>query len=284
MKTLLIATDFSAGATHAAQYGYNLAEQLKADVILCNAVLIPSQIPQVGMVVWPVDNYDSYLDSSVNELEMLKDQLEKSTEKFTYKPAITCVTQAGYINDLVLELIDNNEIALVVIGTHGSSGLSTFLMGNHSRSMIDHVNRPLLLVPPKVSMKPVRKIIFAADFKNAKDDLITFYALILLAKTLEAEIILAHIYHDKLNSPDDNEWVKQSLTDLALSSHYPNISFKYLQSDKTEHGLQALCKQEGSDLLAMIHQPHTFIDSLLHGSHSHYMANHSSIPLLIFPG
>ena len=284
MKTLLIVTDFSAGAAHAAEYGYHLAQQLKADVILCNAVLIPSDIPQAGMVAWPVDNYDSYLDSSTNQLEVLKDQLEISTEKYAFKPAISCITNAGHINDLVLELIGKNEIAFVVMGTHGSDGLSTFVMGNHSRSMIDQITRPLLLVPPKVSMKPVRKIIFAADFKNAKDDLITFYALILLAKTLKAEILLTHIYKENQNSSDDNDWVKESLTNLAVSSNYPDISFKYLQSDNIEEELQALCDQEAADILAMIHQPHGFIDSLLHRSHSQYMANHSSIPLLIFPG
>lgn len=284
MKTVLISTDFSAGAAHAAEYGYHLAQQLKADVMLCNAVLIPSDIPQAGMMAWPVDNYNSYLDSSTNQLEILKDQLVISTEKFDFKPAISCFTDAGSINDLVLDIINKNEIAFVVMGTHGSSGLSTFLIGNHSRSMIDHVTRPLLLVPPKVSMKPIRKIVFAADFKNAKDDLISFYALILLAKTLHAEIILAHIYPEKLNSPDDNEWVKQSLTNLAVSSHYTHISFKYLQNNKTDNGLKALCIEEDADVLAMIHQPHTFINSLLHGSHTQYMASHTDIPLLIFPG
>lgn len=284
MKALLIATDFSTGATHAAEYGIHLAQQLKADVTLCNAVLIPSDIPQAGMMAWPVDNYNSYLDTSTNQLKLLKDQLTVSTEKSAFKPAISCVADTVPINDLVLDIIKKNEISFVVMGTHGSSGLSTFLMGNHSRSMIDHVTRPLFLVPPKVSIKPIKKIVFAADFKNAKDDLISFYALILLAKTLDAEIILAHIYHEKLNSPNDNEWVKQSLTNLAVNSHYTNISFKYLQNDKTEDGLKALCMEADADILAMIHQPHTFIDSLLHGSHSHNMAHHTAIPLLIFPG
>lgn len=284
MKTVLIATDFSAGAAHAAEYGYYMAQQLKADVILCNAVLIPSDMPQVGLVVWPIDNYESYLESSTNQLEILKDQLETSPEKYSFKPMVMCSSKTGSVNNLVIELINKHEIALVVMGTHGSSGLSTFLMGNHSKSMIDHTVKPLLLIPPKVPVKPIKKIVFAADFKNAKDDLVSFYALILLAKSLQAEIVLTHIYHEKLNSPEDNEWVKQSLTKIAVDSDYTRISFRYIQNTKTEHGLQVLCIEEEADMLAMIHQPHSFIDSLIHGSHTHYMANHTSIPLLIFPG
>ncbi|MDB5013956.1 MAG: universal stress protein UspE [Daejeonella sp.] len=284
MKTVLIATDFSDGASHAAEYGYNLAKQLKADVILCNAVLVPADVAQVGMVVWPADNYEAFLDSSTKQLEILKTQLRTQSDKRDFKPDISCIIQVGSVNDLVNGIIEKHEIALVVMGTHGSSGLSTFLMGNHCRSMIDYAARPLLLIPPQVAIKPINKIVFAADFKNAKDDLVSFYALILLAKTLQAEIVLAHIYHDKLNTPENNEWVKQSLTKLAISSHYTNISFKYIQNDKTKYGLQNLCKQEEADVLAMIHQPHNFIDSMLHGSHTQYMANHTSIPLLVFPG
>jgi len=33
MKTFLVATDFSANARHAAEYGYNLAKQIKANII-----------------------------------------------------------------------------------------------------------------------------------------------------------------------------------------------------------------------------------------------------------
>jgi len=41
MKTLLIATDCSANAWHAAEYGYRLASHLGANLILCNAFIVP---------------------------------------------------------------------------------------------------------------------------------------------------------------------------------------------------------------------------------------------------
>jgi nucleotide-binding universal stress UspA family protein len=47
MKKILIATDFSANAKHAAEYGYAIASQLKAGVILCNTSLITGLSPNI---------------------------------------------------------------------------------------------------------------------------------------------------------------------------------------------------------------------------------------------
>ncbi len=69
MKTVLISTDFSNIATHAAEYGYNLAKQIKADVILCNAVIVPAEIPQAGVVVWPMEEYSVLMEESAGELQ-----------------------------------------------------------------------------------------------------------------------------------------------------------------------------------------------------------------------
>ena len=41
MRSILIATDFSRNATHAAVYGYRLAARLGVDVTLAHTQLIP---------------------------------------------------------------------------------------------------------------------------------------------------------------------------------------------------------------------------------------------------
>ena len=66
MKKILIATDFSANAAHAAKYGYAIASQIKADVVLCNAFIVPAEVPQAGMLVWPQLEYDELVESSAS--------------------------------------------------------------------------------------------------------------------------------------------------------------------------------------------------------------------------
>jgi hypothetical protein len=53
MKTILLATDFSESSKDAARYGYALACQIKAKVVIVNAMIIAAEIPQTGFVTWP---------------------------------------------------------------------------------------------------------------------------------------------------------------------------------------------------------------------------------------
>ncbi|WP_431200608.1 universal stress protein [Mucilaginibacter sp. P25] len=44
MKTILVPTDFSAQAKNAASYAVNIAQIIRAGVILCHAIKVPDEI------------------------------------------------------------------------------------------------------------------------------------------------------------------------------------------------------------------------------------------------
>jgi nucleotide-binding universal stress UspA family protein len=283
MKKFLFPTDFSANAMHAAVYGYNLAEQVKARVILCNAVIIPAEMPQSGMIAWPMEESDILLQDSNAELKRIKSHLENVTREDGYHPTISYLNGSGRVIDIVNHMVDSQEIDLIVIGTHGSSGLSTLLLGNHSRQMIDVVTGPLLLVPPAAPIKEIKKIAFATDFTNPAEDLKCIYSLITLARPLNAEILLTHIHNEKAETPDFQKWVKEFVTDLSNKADYPHIYYRVVKSGNTGAGLDWLCEHGGIDILAMVHRTHNFIDSLFRGSQTQKMAGHIPVPLLVFP-
>ena len=112
MKTLLIPTDFSPNAKHAVEYGYKLAKQIKANVILCNAVIVPAEMPQAGFIAWPMEDYDVLIDESTEELKKLKADLAHDKDAFT--PLISCFNEAGTTADVVNGIIAKKNIDLVV--------------------------------------------------------------------------------------------------------------------------------------------------------------------------
>lgn len=281
MKTFLITTDFSANARHAAEYGYSLAKQIKANIVLCNAVVVPAEIPQAGLVVWPMEEYDTLMDDSAHELEKLKTLLEQNSAGF--QPSVSYINETGVLTDLVDNIIIEKNIDLVIAGAHGSSGLSSFLLGNHSRNMIESATKPLLLIPTSAPIRPVKKIAFATDFKQPEDDLKSIYALIPLAKLLNCEILLTHIYDEKQQSPGFEKWIKQFLTELSNKANYPHIYYRLVKNNRADNGLDWLCEHGQIDVLAMVHRKSNFLSTLLKGSHTQKMAAHIPIPLLVFP-
>ena len=282
MKKLLISTDFSDRATHAAEYGYNLGRQIKSDIILFNAFIVPAEMPQATRIAWPMEDYASLKLESSDHLQHLKVHLKSKNETGGFQPTISCISEAGTVVDLVNDIDLSENIDLVIIGTHGSTGLNTLLLGNNCRKMIDRISRPLIMVPPEAQIAPIKKIAFATDFKHPKEDIISFHKLVSIAMLLNAEILIVYIYNEKDFSSEFTGWVNNSLLELSHKSYYKNINYTSILNNQTENGLDWLCEHGQIDMLSMVHRPQNFIESLITGSDTQKMAHHISIPLLVF--
>ncbi len=283
MKTLLISTDFSKTATHAAAYGYNLARQIKANVILSNAVIVPAEIPQAGVVVWPMEEYNILMEDSDNELKSLRMELESKNSGDGFNPTVKIINETGRLTDVVNVIVKEHEVDMVIMGTHAEDGLSTLILGNHIRQMVDSSVKPLLVVPQTAHLTSVKKIAFATDFKQPEKDLESIYNLVPFARLLNAEILITHVNREKYQPDDYQNWLKQFLTDLSNKADYPHIYYRIIKDSNTESGLDWLCKHGYIDMLAMVHRTHGFFDRLLNGSHTQKMASHITIPLLVIP-
>ncbi|HTE00123.1 MAG TPA: universal stress protein [Mucilaginibacter sp.] len=283
MRPLLVATDFSANAKHAAEYGYHLAVQLKTNLILCNAFIVPAEVPQAGLMTWPVDEYQEINKESAEELSMLKDILQKSDQDFGFKPVINYVNETGELTSVVNELVGHEDVQLIIMGTHGNNGLSTFLLGNHSRKMIDEAKCPLLLIPASAPVAPIKMIAFATDFKHIEKDLENIYKLIELARPLNAELLITHINFQNWPDQELRDTLEQLLVDISNKADFPKIYYRIVKSDQPEKGLDWLCDHGQVDMLAMVHRKHNLIEKILTGSHTQKMAAHINIPLLVIP-
>jgi len=51
------------------------------------------------------------------------------------------------VADTLLAMAREREAAVLVVGSHGISGLRTRLLGSVSRRVIEHCDRPVLVIP-----------------------------------------------------------------------------------------------------------------------------------------
>ena len=283
MKTILIATDFSDNSKAAVSYGYELARLVKLDIILCNAIIVPAEMPHAGVVVWPMEEYDVLMKESKAELLRLQAELEQAVTPDDFKPKVTCISEAGVVSEVVKTLAADHNIDMILIGVHAGKGLSQFILGNHVHSLIDNTPKPLLLVPSGAVFKPVKKIAFATEFKHPEHDLKTIYDLIYWAKMFNSEVLLAHVTDKKIESGQLTESLDDYLLDISNKADYPNIYYRLIKSENIEEGLDWLCEHGQVDMLAMVHQPHNLFAELFKGSHTKKMADHMHLPLLVFP-
>jgi len=104
-----------------------------------------------------------------------------------------------------------------------------------------------------------------------------------MARLLNADILLTHIYDKKDTTPEFQQWIKRFMIELSNKADYPHIYYRLVNSTDTESGLEWLCEHGQIDMLAMVHRSHNFIDSLFRGSQTQKLAGHIPVPLLVFP-
>jgi nucleotide-binding universal stress UspA family protein len=283
MLTLLLATDFSANSKAAARYGYQLAMQTKANVVLCNAVIVPAEVPQADMALWPADEFDLLIHDSEEVLKDFIKELEALAPTDGFKPKITCITEPGLVTDVLASTAAKHHADIIITGTHSGGNLSRFLVGDHASQLIENSQVPVLIVPANPSLQPIRKIAFATELVNMERDLKPICDLITWGKLLNAEIIITHIADEKYEAFKFQKDLAESLLSLADKSHFPDIHYRMIKDNKVEDGLEWLSEHGQLDMLAMVHQHRNLFAELFGHSHTKKMAANLQLPLMVFP-
>lgn len=285
MKTILVLTDFSQAAYNAAVYALKLAKFLKADIKLCHAFNVPAEAPMAAQVAWPLENYSSLKIETDEELHFIEEQLLKELgiqkESSGFQPVITFVSEVGSVTEVARNLVNEQKMPLVVMGTSGTGGLSLFLAGSNCREMIDKACFPLLLVPSGATFKNIGKIGFATDLSGQDIDVI--HSLAMVARMFNAEILISHVTDEKFEHQEHQHQIDSFLNEVTCKINYGKIYYRHIKQRSVDSGLDWLTEHGQLDMLSMVHRQHNVFSRIFVHSHTQKIARHIELPLLIFP-
>ena len=282
MKKILIPTDFSVPAENAAHYGLELAKVLKADVLVCNAVKVPADVPMAAQLAWPLMDYADLKNEVSGDLDaMVKTLINTCSSEEPYCPELTYETSPGTVCEVVSELVKGRKIDLAVMGIAGAGGLTQFMLGSNSKEMIEKAEIPLLLVPYEANFKKLRKIAFATDFDD--QDIASLQFIAELAAPFDAGIIIVHITNKEIRPGSALQAkIHAFIERIAREVVYPQIRFEYVWNIDTDNGLEWVAEQKVLDMIAIGHRRHNLLERIFKGSHTQKLSRHTKIPLLIF--
>lgn len=149
---VLIAVDNSRFSEHAAKYGFDMARAYQAEVGLVH-ILEPIVFPPAGpdgITGMPLEV------SAVDDIELIKAQRESSEniidstiQKFGTGLQVTQFTEYGSTADSIINCGKEFNADLIVLGTHGRTGLDRLFMGSVAEHVVRHSEVPVLVVPLK---------------------------------------------------------------------------------------------------------------------------------------
>ncbi|MFC4213056.1 universal stress protein [Pedobacter lithocola] len=184
IKNILLLTDFSANANHIAAYAYDFAKKIQANITLCNAVTIPSELPSSGLILWPVESPEVIQNRSEVNLNKLRVHLRERDQSHMKKPQLTIINQSGSLHDVVAEIISDTPIDLLAMGTHDNNSMDSFLKIDQARKMIDSLQAPVLIIPLRSKFEPIRSIYFASDLSDLPGDSVFLSQLVKLSRSV----------------------------------------------------------------------------------------------------
>ena len=197
LKNILFATDFSPAADAAAPFAIQIARSYGAKVY--------------GVHVNPFDNYTSaapeawaaMAEAAERETKERSQRLNEQLKGIEHE----VVMGEGNIWEVISNLIKQKEIDLIILGTHGRTGLEKALLGSVAEQILRQAPCPVLTVGPHVTVQPEKAaemsaILYATDL--ATDSPAAAQYAISLAQENQAHMALLYV----IENPKTGELVQ----------------------------------------------------------------------------
>lgn len=286
MKTIAVLIDFSERSEHAAKYALHLAKKIKANILLFNAFLVPADMPMAaGQVAWPVYEYDEIKADAEKSLKSFCNKLKRGSKEKplpgTFLPAITWQCEEGPVVNAIATLESNKAVRLLVAGTHGSDAITSFVLGNNCRELIDDARFPLLLVPENASFKNLDHIIFATDLDLNDIDYIN--AVAGLANEFTADVTVVNVNPETGADAKHNKSENAFMQEMVQKVKYKRSSFRNIPNQNVKKGIAWALENEKPDMLVMVHRKSSLFDLFFKSSVTKKIASNTTIPLLVYP-
>ena len=200
LKKILFLTDFSWASDTAIPFVREIAAQYEAKVIALH-VAVPDPLNNMTPES-PSAAFESQRDYALAEMKKVEAQFAGILNQVV-------VTPGNNVWSVVRSILQAEPIDLILVGTHGRTGLPKLLMGSTAEEVFRRSSVPVMTVGPSVIPAEAgwQRILFASDFTAEAGAAAPFA--VSFAEENNAQLILLHII-ETMGSRKDNKY--QALT------------------------------------------------------------------------
>ncbi len=206
VKNVLFATDFSATSEAALPYAAAICRRFGSTLHIVHVLSDASLLLVTGGVDY-VSMGTIYEDAHTEAKEKL-DEIASRLEGIPQRSYV----RHGQVWRSLNGIIEDNQVDMIVVGTHGRTGLGKLLLGSVAEDILRHAPCPVLTVGPKVSgharlpafpqkghdLAPLelelQQIVLATDFDQSAARIAQ--RAVKLAEEFRARLTLLHVIED----------------------------------------------------------------------------------------
>lgn len=280
MQAILCLADYSPHSAQTFGFARQLAQQLNGDLLLAYvAESGPDEIQEEEWEPVPAAKRESD-DPESEELQRLRKfagELVGDENESDFSLRLLVV--GGNPRDRILEIADQYEVDVIVMGMRNRGGLAGRIFGSLAQKLINKSPCPVLLIPPNATITPVTEIVYATNFSYG--DLTALDTLLLWSEGFAAKLKLLHISED----PDDLEWAESQMEKILHTFEEEDedrrMSFEIQEGDVLE-GIESYLQKSPVNLLALTTRTRSFWEHWLEPDLVRELTAEVSIPVLVF--
>ena len=275
MKKILVPIDFSEHSEYALETAAAIAKKQGSELFVLHMLELSNAIYTASS--------STLSEEAVFYLKLAEKKMETFLDRrFLDGVDVTPVVKHFKVFKEINELIDEHDINLVVMGSHGSSGVKEVIVGSNAEKVVRYSEVPVLIVKHNPILVEFDTAIFASDFS---EQAIESY---LRAKnTFEKLDSNMHLLY--VNTPDNGfkssteidrliaKFLKQAEGDLESYSKVHVVA-----DYSVEKGILNFANNIGADLVAVSTHGRRGLAHFFEGSISEDIANHSTLPVMTF--
>lgn len=268
MKKILVPCDFSKPAINAFRLALDVAGQSKGNIKLVHVIDLPVMHDTVLM---PVLTFEEQLLKELRQ--KAEERFKNLSEKYTSEGIkVTWDVQFGVPSRVLLDVIKEEAIDLVIMGSHGASGLREYFIGSNAEKMIRRSPVPVLITKEH-HKGSIKNIVFpnTLDTENQTD-------LIAKIKALQ-NFFQAHLHLVWINTPlnfTSDLITQKRLHDFAKRFALKNYSVNIFNHPNEEDGIIHFAQFVNADMIAMGTHGRKGLAHLLNGSIAEDVGNHAN--------
>lgn len=269
MKQIIVAIDFSKCSLHALEYAINMANRIKANILM----------------VW-VDNTKTeesvYTDLTTGSRKEITNSFDEIISKYgptlkegeiTYKirkgkPHIEIANQAKY-----------NDAMMVVAGTHGVTGFEEFWIGSNAYRIVTYAPCPVITIRADFNFQPdIKKIVLPIDDTLETRQKVPFTTKI--SKYFDSEIHVVSVYSTTIKAV--RQKVDNYTAQVIKYLEEENVKFttKIIDAENVTNTTINYANTINADLIVIMTEQEMTTANLFLGAFAQQMVNHSPIPVL----
>ncbi len=277
-KLILCPTDFSEPATLALRYGKHLADCFDARLLVLYAD--------------PFSPPPYFTAGQVEDLAKTIKHFKKAAHEYLTRYVREHIGGSAKVEEVVAEnqtipaillATEEKKADLIVMGTHGRSGINRLMLGSVTEKVLHETDRPVLTVREKkgaaeLSQVSIQQVLCPVNYTEVALKALEYA--IEMSKCFKAELLVLHVIESRSTDVKDKDehnrlcaWVPDSIRSRC------NLKEIVRRGDAAEQIIEA-ATSAGCDMIVLGAQHKRFHDTTVLGTTTLRVTRHAPCPVL----